>query len=250
MPYSVFVSYSTKDIPNVDQLRQLLQFPDVQCFVSEYAVNPGAPLAPTIEASILACDLFILLWSKNAAASEWVPQEIGIAHGAQKTILPFVLEPGLSLPGFIKDLRYVAAFQNQQQSLYQLREPVAWCATACSVQRPGRETCGRKVRSPNAHRTTYRKRRKLELVRRVSLRPAPHRFKQVRLPINPGCESGSEGRLLTKGLRSRGSPPPQIANGIIDRDFSRAKDENKHGGEEEGIRVGCIELAGIRKDGK
>jgi hypothetical protein len=124
MPYNIFVSYSTKDIPNVDQLRQLLQLPDVQCFVSEYAVKPGTPLAPTIRTSILACDLFILLWSKNAAASEWVPQEIGIAHASQKPILPYTLEPGLSLPGFIKELRYVAAFQNPQQSLYELRETV------------------------------------------------------------------------------------------------------------------------------
>jgi hypothetical protein len=124
MAYSVFVSYSTKDIPNVEQLRQFLQLPDVQCFVSEYAVRPGVPLAPTIKNAILTCDLFILLWSKNADASEWVSQEIGIAHASQKPILPYMLEPGLSLPGFIKELRYVAAYQNPQQSLYQLRETV------------------------------------------------------------------------------------------------------------------------------
>ena len=124
MAYKVFVSYSTKDIPNVDALRGLLQFPDVECFVSEYAVTPGAPLAPTIKAAILSCDLFVVLWSKNALASEWVSQEIGIAHGCQKPILPFVLEQGLSLPGFIKELRYVAAFQNPQQAMYSLRETV------------------------------------------------------------------------------------------------------------------------------
>jgi hypothetical protein len=105
MAYKVFISYSTKDIPNVES------------FVSEYAVTPGAPLAPTIRNAILECDLFVLLWSKNAEASEWVSQEIGIAHGRQKPILPFVLEKGLSLPGFIKELRYVAAFQNPQQAM-------------------------------------------------------------------------------------------------------------------------------------
>jgi len=65
-----------------------------------------------------------LLWSKNAQASEWVRQEIGTAHGSQKPILPFVLEQGLALPGFIKELRYVAAFQNPQQAMYSLRETV------------------------------------------------------------------------------------------------------------------------------
>lgn len=124
MPYKVFVSYSTKDIPNADTLRSFLQFPDVECFVSEYAIMPGSPIAATTKAAILACDLFVLLWSKNAMGSEWVSQEIGIAHGNQRPILPFVLEQGLSLPGFIKELRFVAAFQNPQQAMYSLRETV------------------------------------------------------------------------------------------------------------------------------
>jgi hypothetical protein len=124
MPYNVFVSYSTKDIPDVNALRAALQFPEVQCFVSEYAVAAGAPLAPTIQAAIQNCDLFVLIWSKNAAASEWVPQEIGIAHGLKKPILPFVLEANVSLPGFISGLRYVAAHQNPQQATFMLREAV------------------------------------------------------------------------------------------------------------------------------
>ena len=81
---------------------------------------PGAPIAATTKTAILACDLFVLLWSKNAMASEWISQEIGIAHGNHKPILPFVLELGLSLPGFIKELRYVSAYQNPQQAMYSL----------------------------------------------------------------------------------------------------------------------------------
>jgi TIR domain len=124
MPYNVFVSYSTKDIPDVNALRAALQFPEVQVFVSEYAVAAGAPLAPTIQANIQNCDLFVLIWSKNAAGSEWVPQEIGIAHALKKPILPFVLQADVSLPGFISGIRYVAAYQNPQQATMMLREAV------------------------------------------------------------------------------------------------------------------------------
>jgi hypothetical protein len=46
--------------------------------------------------------------------------------------------------------------------------PIAWCAIACSAQRPVQGTCGHRVQSPNAHRTTYRKRRRLELACGVS----------------------------------------------------------------------------------
>ena len=124
MAYLVFVSYSTKDITDVDTLRSWLQLPETQVFVSQYVVAPGAPLAPTIQNAIRNCDLFVLLWSKNAAASEWVPQEIGIAHACKRPMLPLVLEAGISLPGFIKDLRYVAAYENPQQVMVNLRETV------------------------------------------------------------------------------------------------------------------------------
>ena len=102
MVYNVFLSYSTKDFPSVDTLRNFLQLPEVNCFVSEYSVTPGVPLAPTIQIAIRACDLFIVLWSKNAAASEWVPQEIGLARGSNKPILPFVLEEGSTTARFYK----------------------------------------------------------------------------------------------------------------------------------------------------
>jgi len=52
MAYKVFVSYSTKDIPNVDALRQFLQFPEVECFVSEYTEAPGVPIATATKAAI------------------------------------------------------------------------------------------------------------------------------------------------------------------------------------------------------
>lgn len=125
MAYIVFVSYSTKDIPDANAIRSLLDnLPDVQCFVSEFAVSPGAALTPTIETAIRACDLFIVLWSHNAASSAWVPQEIGVAHGCKKPILPFVLEKGCPPGGFIKDLRYVEAYENSQQAMNTLRETV------------------------------------------------------------------------------------------------------------------------------
>jgi hypothetical protein len=124
MAYIVFVSYSTKDIPDVNAVRNFLNLPDVQCFVSEFAVQAVAPLTPTIETAIRGCDLFVVLWSRNAASSAWVPQEIGIAHGCKKPILPFVLEKEFPTGGFIKDLRYVAAYENPQQAMYTLSETV------------------------------------------------------------------------------------------------------------------------------
>lgn len=124
MPFRVFISYSTKDLAIVKQARRMLAHPDVDVFVAEYSVAPGQPLSTTIKSAIQNCDLFILFWSRNAQASEWVPQEIGIATAAEKRIIPIVLDRDLSLPGFIKELKYFAAHENPQKALLWLRKGI------------------------------------------------------------------------------------------------------------------------------
>jgi len=74
------------------------------------------------ETPIGTCDLFVLLWSANAKASDWVPQEIGKAHSLQKTILPLVLEDGLALPGFISGLKYLPVFRDPQAAMAQAQD--------------------------------------------------------------------------------------------------------------------------------
>lgn len=93
MALKVFISYSTKDIQTVDFVRSILAGAPVEVFVAEYSVAPGTPLSPAIVTAIKQCNLFILLWSHNSRTSEWVPQEIGIAKGRNKQIIPVVLQP-------------------------------------------------------------------------------------------------------------------------------------------------------------
>lgn len=129
MAYRVFVSYSTQDLLLVDQIKQRLNSAVVQVFVAEYAVVPGQPLSSTIISEIGACDLFILLWSRNAQSSEWVPQEIGIATAAGKTIVPVLLERDLGLPGFLRDHKYLSAYDDPATALEWLTKDVYGRAT-------------------------------------------------------------------------------------------------------------------------
>ena len=124
MAYKVFISYSTKDFPLVEHLRGLLQHSSVEVFVAEYSVAPGQSLTAEIINAIKNCNLFILLWSSNSKESEWVPQEIGIATSEKKPILPAVLHADISLPGFIKDLKYLPLFKNPEGALSWLRADV------------------------------------------------------------------------------------------------------------------------------
>ena len=124
MAYKVFISYSTNDFPIVEHVRRLLESNEVNVFIAEYSVEPSAPLDEKIVAAIKQCDLFVLLWSGNSKASEWVPQEIGIARGNDRTILPIVLQEGLDLPAFIRDLKYLPAYRNPSESFIWLQQHV------------------------------------------------------------------------------------------------------------------------------
>lgn len=120
--FKVFVSYSTHDLKNVTELQQYLVGTGIEVFVAEHSVVPSEQLSERISAAIAACDLFVLLWSAKAKASDWVPQEIGKAHSLRKTILPLVLDEGLDLPGFISGLKYVPIYRDPQASMAEVQE--------------------------------------------------------------------------------------------------------------------------------
>jgi hypothetical protein len=124
MAYKVFISYSTNDSPVVEYVRRLLTNPQVEVFIAEYSVAPGSQLNETIVNAIKNCDLFVLLWSRNPQFAEYVPQEIGIARGNNKPILPIVWDDGIQLPGFIKELKYLPAYRNPAESLLWLQRHV------------------------------------------------------------------------------------------------------------------------------
>lgn len=122
--FKVFVSYATHDLKNVVELQQSLFGTGVEVFVAEHSVLPSEHLSEKISSAIAACDLFVLLWSPNAKASEWVPQEIGKAHSLNKKILPLVLTEGLPLPGFISELKYLPVYKDSAAAVQQARKIV------------------------------------------------------------------------------------------------------------------------------
>lgn len=119
--FKVFVSYSTLDLQNVAELQRALIGTGVRVFVAEHSILPSQSLSLTISGAIAACDLFVLIWSRNAKASDWVSQEIGQALSLRKQILPLVLTEGMALPGFINDLKYVPVFKDPAKGIVSAR---------------------------------------------------------------------------------------------------------------------------------
>ena len=122
MAYKVFISYSTKNIHIAEWAIRSLSRPGViEVFVAEYSIQPALFLEERILAAIKRCDLFILLWSQEARQSDWVPQEIGVATGEDKPIVPIVLEANAPVPGFISGVKYLRAFENWEGSFVTLK---------------------------------------------------------------------------------------------------------------------------------
>lgn len=108
----------------MDDLQNQISDIAIEVFVDERSVIPGQALRIEISKAIMNCDLFVVLWSRNAEASEWVSQEIGVAHAHHKNILPLVLSEGLQLPGFIQELKYLPVWKDRQKSLVEARDIV------------------------------------------------------------------------------------------------------------------------------
>ena len=122
MQFKIFVSYSTHDIEQVELLRQQLNGTPIEIFVAEHSVQPSEDLGEKISKAIEECDLFVVLWSKNAQDSDWVSQEIGRAGAMKKTIFPLVLTEGVALPGFISNLKYLPVYRDPEGAVVKTRE--------------------------------------------------------------------------------------------------------------------------------
>jgi hypothetical protein len=139
-PAKVFVSYATADLATVELVKKWSTDPQVEVFVAEHSAPAGTALNNRIIAEIQGCDLFLLMWSAEASKSQYVLQEVGVAVGADRPILPVVLEQGVPLPALIVNLKYLdaprypsewlVAVQKRLEEMAQTKQTAAAQATA------------------------------------------------------------------------------------------------------------------------
>src|ERR1035438_2674640 len=89
--YDVFVSYSHKDKELVQPLVQLLTVNARRVFWDVNSLEPGHVWPQEIEKAILGCKRFLLLWCCDTSDSEQVANELALAEGYQKVIIPVLV---------------------------------------------------------------------------------------------------------------------------------------------------------------
>ena len=90
MAYKVFVSHSTRDQGLVMALAKTLAEYEVAVFVAEWYLSPGQRLSAKVKGQIAVADSVVVFLTANGQRSRWVQQEVGIAVGANRLVIPLV----------------------------------------------------------------------------------------------------------------------------------------------------------------
>lgn len=95
MAYRIFISHSSKDRDWVESISAVAKAAGVQTYLFEHDPQPGRLLRDKLESAIERSDALVVLLTTHAASSEMVQQEIGLARGMRKPLIPLV-ENGVS----------------------------------------------------------------------------------------------------------------------------------------------------------
>jgi hypothetical protein len=108
---SVFISYSHADSGLVDSLAAVLDEFHVEYFRDVRDIRLGEPITATVSAALARCRMLLVVVSPNSVASHWVPYEIGHASALRKIIVPFLTDPLIDVPAYIRDLSYATTLE-------------------------------------------------------------------------------------------------------------------------------------------
>lgn len=91
MGQDVFISYKSEEFQEADRVRQQLESGGISCWMAPNSITGGASYATEIPQAIRSCRVFVLILSRRAQLSQWVPKELDQAINCGKIIMPFML---------------------------------------------------------------------------------------------------------------------------------------------------------------
>lgn len=88
----VFISYSKRDIVYAEKLINTLRREGFNPWVDMEGLGAGTHWQTRLQKQIYTCDAYILVMSRNAFNSKWVPDELVTAKTKGKPIFPLLLD--------------------------------------------------------------------------------------------------------------------------------------------------------------
>ena len=106
MAFDVFLSHDHSDFDLVERIWRILDRIKTSAYMYEKYPRPGEYIPEVIKTEIRYCKYFVAFLTTAGVASQWVNQEIGIAHAYDKLIIP-VNETGVQSKGFVELREYI-----------------------------------------------------------------------------------------------------------------------------------------------
>lgn len=88
----VFISYSSLELEEARIIKTVLEKNDLTCWMAPESIPAGSNYTKEIPSAIHDCKVFLIVLSKNAQESKWVPLELDRAFNEGKLIVPFLIE--------------------------------------------------------------------------------------------------------------------------------------------------------------
>ncbi len=89
----IFISYSSKDRAQADQLIELLVSAGLSVWIDRSGIEAATSWSKEIVQAINECKAFVVMLSPNSLLSNNVIKEVSLASEKRKKILPLDLEP-------------------------------------------------------------------------------------------------------------------------------------------------------------
>jgi len=129
MSEHVFISHSSKDKETVREIGLFLSAEDISVWYDEWEINYGESIPEKVNEGLRVCTHFLLIWSKNAAESKWVSNELSAiinsilsGHNDIK-IIPICLDD-TQLPGLVAHLKYIRYNQGDEKDRFEIIKAV------------------------------------------------------------------------------------------------------------------------------
>lgn len=88
----VFISYKVEEFDQALAVKNHLEANYIPCWMAPMSIRGGQSYAQEIPPAIHNCSAFVLILSRKAQESKWVPRELDQAINSEKVVLPYVVE--------------------------------------------------------------------------------------------------------------------------------------------------------------
>ncbi len=116
----VFISYKSEEFDDANWVKSVLEKNGISCWMAPMSIRGGSNYASEIPQAIKNCTVFVLILSKNAQKSKWVPKELDQAINENKIVMPFAIDDCALQDDFnfyLTNVQRYNAYQNKLKAI-------------------------------------------------------------------------------------------------------------------------------------